>query len=340
MANNLKEHIYSLLKNNKGKFITYQYILETYGGYEPGLPMEFQDYWRSAKNVISEFKKHLNKQGKNFVYKNGQTAADGLMLPDTKDDPLADLISSHKRVRLKQLERLVKSSYGLFPNSWLASFMDKTLQSDEELRPIIGFNQNEGLSKIHLVPKFFDAIEKRIVLSFKYNPGFQNECVEVVFHPQFIKEYNQRWFVFGCAFDRDGKALKYKNCAIDRILEPVNEESKIEYLVDNTDWIEFFKPLVGVTRLGEKVVDIIFETQDAKTYGRLVTKRIHESQVILQPHDDSIGQHGRLQISVIPNPELRTLLMSYQEGIKILSPEKYVKDFVNHLNKMSDLYKK
>lgn len=340
MAQILKEHIYSSLVKNKGEFITYQQLLETYDNYEPGLPIAYQKNYESAKNVISEFKRHLKKQGLDFVYKNGRNATDGLMLPATNDDPLAELISTHKRVRMKQLERLIKASKGLFPSSWMANFMDKALQPDSAERPIIGFNQNEALTKIHLVPTFFDAIENRKVLSFQYNPGYQTESVDVVFHPHFIKEFNQRWFVFGKAFDREGKPLKYANCAIDRIQEPVNEESEIKYLEAEKDWVEFFKPMVGVSRYGNEVMEIVIETQDAKTFGRLVTKRIHESQTILQVHDDSKGQRGQLKISVIPNPELRTLLMGYQEGIKILSPEKYVKEFIDHLEQMTKLYLK
>lgn len=338
MAKTLKEHIYTVLVENKGQFITYQEILESFDGYEAGLPLKYQSSYESAKNIVSDFKEHLKKQGLNFVYKNGRTAAGGFMLPVTQDDPLADLISSHKRMRLKQMERLIKASKGLFPDSWMANFMDKALQTDVEQRPIIGFGQNEALAKLHLVPTFFDAIECNKVLSFTYNPGYHKELVDVVFHPQFMKEYNQRWFVFGKAYDREGKPLKYTNCAIDRILEPVREEWKITYQGGDTDWLAYFKPMVGVSRYGNKVMDIIIETQNAETYARLVTKRIHESQKVLQEHDDSKGQRGQLKISVIPNPELRTLLMSYQEGIKVLSPEKYVDEFVNHLKKMTKLY--
>ena len=62
------------------------------------------------------------------------------------------------------------------------------------MRICSGAEQN--LTDIDLLPEFYKAIANKQVFQFDYQP-FGQEPFTLVFHPQFIKEYNGRWFVFG-----------------------------------------------------------------------------------------------------------------------------------------------
>jgi hypothetical protein len=95
----------------------------------------------------------------------------------------------------------------MFPTGWLASFFDETRffleakQDVEEGAVHISSSLGQNLKNIELLPKFNKAIDDRKVLRFKYQP-FGQDPYNVIFHPQFLKEYNDRWFVLGKA-DRE-----------------------------------------------------------------------------------------------------------------------------------------
>ena len=92
-----------------------------------------------------------------------------------------------------------KASAGILPASWFSSFFENTQllldtnreSKDGEVRICSGAEQN--LTNIDLLPEFYKAIANKQVLQFDYQP-FGQEPFTLVFHPQFIKEYNGRWF--------------------------------------------------------------------------------------------------------------------------------------------------
>lgn len=69
---------------------------------------------------------------------------------------------------------------------------------------------------------------------------------------------------------------------------------------------------------------------------RILTKRLHKSQKVLQPWDEQ-SKSGRFSIEVIPNKELLGLLMSFEGNIEIFG--EYRKTFESEIKKMYNLYK-
>ena len=72
-------------------------------------------------------------------------------------------------------------------------------------------------TNIHLLPVFYKAITDKQVLQFSYQ-RFGQELFLLTFHPQYLKEYNGRWFVFG---DADREPYKAYNVPLDRIVGEV-----------------------------------------------------------------------------------------------------------------------
>ena len=208
----------------------------------------------------------------------------------------------------------------------------------EERKPIIGFGYNMGLNHLELIPDFFNAIENKQVLRFVYNVAYR-EKVEILFHPYYIKEYNGRWFVLGKSFDLGHKPLKYANIAIDRVdnVPAVMEE---EYIPNNRVWEAHFTNIIGVTSGSKKKpVEIRIETSDTKTFFRIKTKPLHKSQKCLCEPNEAEGRRGMFSINVIPNDEMYSLFLSYQTGMRVISPSDIADEMKKRIEMMMQNYK-
>lgn len=270
----------------------------------------------------------INGKSKEFKY------------PDNvPEDLLFPLKKKTRKLRLKTLIDLIQKSQGLFPASWLAKFQ---LQAEEEINggdasPIIAFDSNEQLRNLDLLPTIYYAIRDKQVLKFVYAP-FDKPERTLIFHPHHLKEYNSRWFVFGLAIETDGKQYSSNNCALDRIVGEIEKVEKVKYIPSSVDYSTYFDDIVGVTLFkGVKKEVIEIEAKGLYTYMRILTKRLHKSQKVLQPWNEQ-SNTGRFSIEVIPNKELLGLLMSFEGNIEIFG--EYRKTFESEINEMYNLYNK
>ena len=241
------------------------------------------------------------------------------------DDPLSE---ERKAVVQKSVEDYVafcKASAGIMPASWFSSFFENTQllldtnreSKDGEVRICSGLEQN--LTNIDLLPVFYKAIANKQVLRFDYQ-RFGQEPFSLVFHPQFIKEYNGRWFVFG---DADREPYQAYNVPLDRIVGEVCEVNDVEYIpAPKGFYQDYFKNIIGVTHeKGAMVEEVIIRTKTEYQHGLLLTKPLHHSQKETMPfggHED--GNYGEVQLTVEPNRELRGRILLYGENLEVISP--------------------
>jgi predicted DNA-binding transcriptional regulator YafY len=177
---------------------------------------------------------------------------------------------------------------------------------------IVGFEQNPYLKGLNFFAEIFNAILNKRVLLLKYQGFKQTEPTSAHFHPYYLKQYNSRWFVFG--FNKDFGAIS--NFALDRIMEAY--EITDHYIENETiDFEEYFEDMVGVSSnegdIPEKVILEI--NKDAWPY--VETKPLHGSQKIIERTED----YTRIQLELIVNFELITLIFSFGEGMKVIEPE-------------------
>ena len=175
------------------------------------------------------------------------------------DDPLAE---ERKAVVQKSLEDYVtfcKASAGIMPTSWFSSFFENTQllletnRETEEGTAQIRSSLEQNLTNIHLLPKFYQAITDRKVLRFSYQ-RFGQEPFMLTFHPQFLKEYNGRWFVFG---DADREPFQAYNVPIDRIIGEITIADDIEYIpAEKGFYQQFFNNIIGVTHQGRRSINL------------------------------------------------------------------------------------
>lgn len=343
------EFIDGMLLADRTHYLTNCEILEAYTGKKFANDDKHKESLKSCKfySSMNEALRAMSFElrqthGKDFDLLNGKNRGDGFRYPLDIEDPILNLKSGHKQMRLKQLQKMIDASAGLFPTSWLADLVAGAQSLTNNQKQKISFDQNLHLEHIQWIPTFFQAIEECRTLRFHYNSGYGKDIVEINFEPWYLKEYNQRWFVFGYSTDSKGKPAQYNTIAIDRIcgeVEDVGAGNPDDPKRKDFD-VSRFDKIVGVTyHHGKKRLLIEIETLDVKTHGRIKTKPLHgKSQKETIPFNANGDNRGRFTIFVIPNDELDTLLMSYGSGIEVVGPEEYRDRFVEKVKALHRIY--
>jgi hypothetical protein len=322
------------------------------------------DCYRALQAVIREIDKDLKKMGfKDGLERVGSKRSQQMKFPEgieNLDKKIVEMEKKQKRMRQKQLLRLIETSVGLFPGSWMADFakeIHKMMEDEEKThRKIISFDTNEKLIGLNLIPEIYDAIENEMVLKITYDARFVYKQ-EAIFHPHFIKEYNNRFFVFGKAIiKKEGSEVPdirpICNYALDRI-SSIEIVTGVDYEKpdEKFDFEEYFKPIIGVTRTRKKRKDgsyidfgereITIQTLNLYTHQRLMTKPLHHTQEQVRAFGANGRDFGIIKLKVIPNPELQGRLLEFGSNICVLQTEKgmsFYNSFSREVARLARLY--
>ena len=192
---------------------------------------------------------------------------------------------------------------------------------------VISFERNLDYTGENYISQLFNAIVNNRVLSIEYSP-FGQERSAIQFHPYFLKQYNNRWFVFGLNEENN---IATWNLALDRI-KSVEEINK-SYRQNETDWDFHFSSIYGVSKpfdQNEEEIHLLFSKRQAPY---IITKPIHETQKHYEVEEGLL-----VKIKVIPNFELEQLILSFGEGVKVLEPDSLKKRILNRVQKVLDQY--
>lgn len=237
--------------------------------------------------------------------------------------------------QMKQLQSAVdvlKTVDGLPQFEGLGDSLEKIGMSiyDTSTEPCFGLDHNaEVVGKEYLTP-LFDAIQYRTVVKIPYKP-FDKPKITLVFHPQFLKQYNNRWYIFGMEQEHPDEIW---NLALDRIIGKIRP-TKLPYTKLDVEWKDYFDDIIGVTNYEDEKVENVHLIAHGITSYYIETKPLHGSQ-----HPKRIDENTldvRLEVKI--NPELKHLLLSYAPDITILSPQSLVEEHKASLKKALEQYK-
>jgi predicted DNA-binding transcriptional regulator YafY len=214
---------------------------------------------------------------------------------------------------------------------WVNEIFPK-LQSafqDKEPTEVISFDQNEYLVGLDNLPTLYKSITNKSALYIEYQSFKETESRQLVIHPYYLKQYNKRWFLFGL----NCKDKLIYNLPLDRI-KGISQSS--EKYIENTmlDFKEYFEDIVGVSFTpNEKPIKIKLKIKnDVAPY--ILTKPLHGSQKKVEENDEFLI----IEIVVIPNFELIQLLLSYGNGIEVISPLNYREEIRSKIKSMIHNY--
>ena len=182
--------------------------------------------------------------------------------------------------------------------------------------PAILLESNERLRGLEHISVLHDAIIQKEPVTITYKSFHSADAQTFCFSPYILKEFRNRWFVFGKRHDSDETPIF--NLALDRIENIDDAPMGERYLKDDTfSPKDFFQDMIGVTRNMESAVEHVMFIASASEAPYIKTKPLHQSQRELQTLDDG---SVLFSIDVILNHELERDLLGYGEWITVLSP--------------------
>lgn len=211
-----------------------------------------------------------------------------------------------------------------------ASFGFKT-----SLDPVISYENNPYVKGLEYLPRLLKAIENKIpqkVVSKSFSSG-KIETYE--FHPHFLKQYNNRWFVFGFNATENNKYFKK---ALDRIEK--FEDLDINFKESLVNFNEYLQDLIGVSSKGNHIVEKVKLRVSKDLWPYVQTKPIHESQSFGGKENLKTLEKGYVDITlnVVLNYELESKILERGEGFEVLEPLELRNKIADRVKKLNSKY--
>ena len=204
------------------------------------------------------------------------------------------------------------------------------LQSDKQSQPFIGFETNQDLKGMEHFSQLYNAVQKQIPLQITYQDFKAEQPYSFILHPYYLKQYNNRWFLFGL----HEESMKADwNVAIDRIISL--ETMSVKFIFNNTiNWQDYFSDMIGVSKPVDGQIEEIVLHFNQLTGKYMENKPLHETQKHKWLNPDTL----EVKIKVIPNYELERLILSYGDSIKIIEPLNLKERIKNRIESNSKQY--
>ncbi|WP_020569788.1 helix-turn-helix transcriptional regulator [Neolewinella persica] len=186
-----------------------------------------------------------------------------------------------------------------------------TFQVANDSTAVVSFQENPYLIGLRYFSELFTAITQKQVLSITYQGFTQNVASALEFHPWLLKQYNDRWFVLGYNAVFGGVST----LALDRIgsIEASEGTYRENAVIDLS---EYFEDVVGVSIPEERAVERIVISIDRRLWPYIESKPLHGSQKVIERRETAVV----VELQLIVNYELRSVLLSYLRGIEVAKP--------------------
>jgi len=228
--------------------------------------------------------------------------------------------------KLLEIRTMLKGLHGMPNSSWIdemAVRFDQNMMGGDRI--VVRFEEGAKMD-VKFFQMIFDAIVNKKVLKLCYRK-FKSEPSERMISPYFLKQYNQRWYMYVHDEKREGVIC----FSLDRIqsLKVMKDEPYVEADADLNHYLDH---IVGVTLPKDGVVERIVLKVDEWVADYLETSPIHKSQQIERLADG----YCRVTLDLVVNHELEQELLVYGEHVTVLEPEPFrqkMKMRVNNLFK-------
>ena len=212
----------------------------------------------------------------------------------------------------------------------LIKFQDEDNGDDEEDK-ILFYDINEEYKGIkHLKPLYF-SIRKKQVLEVEYKGFHDDESQVFEFHPQVLKQYNRRWFVYGL---NATSSIERWSIPLDSRLIKFNVLDDIEYKKQDVNWDSFFRQMVGVRRYdNSEIRKVVLRFYNGR-------ENFFKSKPFLPDFDEFFDDDKQDQVwfDTILNEELVQQILSYGSDVEVLEPKELKIQIKEHIENMRNYY--
>lgn len=220
------------------------------------------------------------------------------------------LLSESEYNKLNEVVVMLEKFKGLPCFEWIDDLLLK-LQSGLKRSSdvIMDFEQAPALKGTQHIDRLFNSILYKQTLEITYRT-YSNKVHIWTIHPYLIKQYNNRWFLFGKNASKNGGI---SNLPLDRI--EIISESSLPYEEDDGTLQQMLDSVVGVTvEQGAKIEEVRLKFSKQR-FPYVLTKHLHKSQKTIDE------QERIIQIDVVPNKELEAMVLQFGNDVEVLSPE-------------------
>jgi predicted DNA-binding transcriptional regulator YafY len=187
---------------------------------------------------------------------------------------------------------------------------DLKISIDE--KPFIGFDSSQDLKGIEHFSLLYSAVQNKTPLNITYKDYKTEDPYTFNFHPYYLKEYNNRWFLFGLNTETWKADC---NVAIDRIVTVSTID--IPFIENEViDWQDYFSDMIGVSKSEDAILETVVLHFNQMTGKYMESKSLHETQ----KHKWIDENTFEVKISVMINYELERLLLSYSDSVRVVEP--------------------
>ena len=131
------------------------------------------------------------------------------------------------------------------------------------VEPVILLESNARLRGLEHITPLHDAIIDKRPVTITYKSFQWNQPQQFIFSPYILKEFRNRWFVFGRRHDSPEPMLL--NLALDRIEEIADAPKKEHFIKDKSfKPQQYFNDIIGVTRMNDQMEHIVFRVNAAQ----------------------------------------------------------------------------
>jgi predicted DNA-binding transcriptional regulator YafY len=215
--------------------------------------------------------------------------------------------------------------------SWLEELIPRMEQAFDLVAAgengIMSYQENFDLKGKEHIGTIFNLIVKKKQIKIDYEP-YGKEPRKVALSPFHLKQYNNRWFLFG----KHPEYETISNYPLDRILSI--EELEYDVEPNTINWLDYFDEIIGVTKPEGIEIENIKLKFTANRINYVLTKPLHGTQRIDKNDESGLT----VIIEVIPNPELKQLILSYGKDITVVEPQNLRNEIVAIINQMKDNY--
>ncbi|HTJ14718.1 MAG TPA: WYL domain-containing protein [Dinghuibacter sp.] len=191
---------------------------------------------------------------------------------------------------------------------------------------ILSFDHNEYVKGAALLEELSLAVFYKRGLIVDYKPFTLGRFVAQVFFPYYLRQYNNRWFLFGWS----DEAQAIRTLALDRIESIQPWEGP--FRENDLDFDTYFDDIIGVSRPDADAIDITLHfPPDQAPY--ILTKPLHGSQRKVRSADGLT-----VKITVIPNYELEQLVLSFGEKCTVVAPPDFRARIAGRIRTMLERY--
>jgi predicted DNA-binding transcriptional regulator YafY len=183
--------------------------------------------------------------------------------------------------------------------------------AENTVKGFIAFEDHTLAMGTEWLDELAEIIHWKKVLAVHYT-SFSRPPELFLFHPYFLKEYRNRWFVLG----RHQLQNSLFTLALDRIKKiQVTDDLYLDNDLFDPD--TYFKDMIGVTRIDGQEPETIKLIIYKESVPHVETKKIHHSQRITRRNDDGSIE---VELCLLVNYELISTILGFGAAVRVVEP--------------------